>query len=261
MKLLSKFAVLVAVMTVSSIPAFAQDARKTGQGAIEPISGFTGKMSMTMETAVPDDMAVTDTIRFEPWQILDELFRDDLVFIMRSGPTDWTMQESSAAEPLDCENQRLLTVDGSDRMRQLGALLVANGLRPGHILVSEWCRAQQSFIAMERGMVEVDRDALKGLGAMPERSLNLLGAEQGTADVAAFREIIATWDGGDGDGPLLLITHFPNIAALTNFHVYEGEMLIVDPKRGNRVLGYLRLATATPDVVRFDPSVVVKEAD
>ena len=42
-------------------------------------------------------------------------------------------------------------------------------------------------------------------------------------------------------GPLLAILHFTDIEELTNFSVYEGEMVMIDPKRDNRVLGYVRL--------------------
>ena len=66
---------------------------------------------------------------------------------------------------------------------------------------------------------------------------------------------MAEWDGGDGDGPLLLITHFENVEAATRFRVYEGEILVVDPKRNGRVLGYVRLGSARPDPIRYDPEV------
>ncbi len=62
------------------------------------------------------------------------------------------------------------------------------------------------------------------------------------------------WDGpqeGDQAGPLLVITHYDVIDALTAFHTYEGEILIFDPDRGGRVLGYIRLRSAAPDAARF----------
>lgn len=239
--------------------AAAQEARETERGGeIEPVSGFTGQMSMTMPIETPEDMtvAITEVIRFEPWQMLDDLFRDDLVFVMRGGPTDWSARDAADAAPMDCEAQRLLTPQGEDQMMQLGALLIANELRPGRILVSEWCRTQQTYAAMEEGMLGADPSALDGMTVDVDPALNLLGASRGTADVAGLRELVMGWEGGDGQGPLLVITHFPNIAGLTEFNVYEGEMLILDPRREGRVLGYLRLASAAPDLVRFDPSVL-----
>ena len=82
-------------------------------------------------------------------------------------------------------------------------------------------------------------------------SLNLLLALQGAPNVTALRERILGWDGGNGSGPLLIVTHFTNIDELTEFHVYEGEILVLDPKRDGRVLGYLRLRSAGPDVGHF----------
>ena len=67
-----------------------------------------------------------------------------------------------------------------------------------------------------------------------------------------LRDLVTTWDGGNGDGPLLVISHFTNIQGLTEFAVYEGEMLVLDPDRENRVLGYVRLRTASPDVGHFN---------
>ena len=46
-----------------------------------------------------------ETLRFEPYQMIDEMFfRDDVVFLMRHGPTDWNK--------LDIKKRR------SDRLRQ-----------------------------------------------------------------------------------------------------------------------------------------------
>ncbi len=238
-------------------PAQAQDVAKPNwTGEIAPVSGFTGQMSMTMETDVPKDMAVEEVVRFEPWQMLDDLFRDDIVFLMRGGPTDWTTADADGTGAQDCENQRLLSETGQDRMRQLGALMVVHGLRPGKVKVSQWCRAQETYLSLETGMLHADINALDGMTSALMPSLNPMGMVHGASDVDVLRRAISDWDGGDGKGPLLLITHFNNIAALTEFNVYEGEMLILDPTRGGRVLGYLRLGSSVPDSVRFPKDVV-----
>jgi hypothetical protein len=82
--------------------------------------------------------------------------------------------------------------------------------------------------------------------------LDLLLSLQGAANVTALRERISAWDGVGKSGPLLIVTHFTNIEELTQFTIYEGEMLVIDPKRNNRVLGYVRLRSAGPDVGHFD---------
>ena len=224
------------------------------EGVVDRVSAHMGQMSMVMPVETPEDMAVTEVIRFEPWQMLDELFRDDIVLLMRHGPTDWSQAEVPDAASTSCEAQRAMTPAGRDRMRQLGALLVANELRPGRIVVSEWCRSQETYAALETGMLAADMNVLDGVEVATSADLDPPGSGGGSADAAAMRKTIKEWDGGDG--PLLLISHFPNIAALTEFNVYEGEMLIVDPKRGGRVLGYLRLGSAEPDPAHFDASVI-----
>ncbi|MEM8824007.1 MAG: hypothetical protein AAGF30_10395, partial [Pseudomonadota bacterium] len=178
-------------------PSAAQDDNVEGPdwtGVIEPVSGFTGEMSMTMETEVPEDMAVEEVIRFEPWQMLDELFRDDLVFLMRSGPSDWAAQDAADTAPQDCENQRLLTQDGQDQMRQLGALLTVNELRPGRVVMSEWCRSQQTYIGLETGMLDADMNAMDGMTSDLNSDLNPLGATNGATDTATLEDMIMNWD-------------------------------------------------------------------
>ncbi|MBM2576272.1 hypothetical protein JQC91_08135 [Jannaschia sp. Os4] len=243
---------------VAAAPAAAQEARviegPDWSAVIAPVSGFTGEMSMTMEVTAPEDMAVTEVIRFEPWQILDELFRDDLVFVMRAGPSDWDAAEDEASAPMDCAAQRPLSDTGTDEMRQFGALVVVNDLRPGKVLASERCRAQATWAAMERGMAGLGIDTMDGMQTDLDPRLTL------GAGGDALMDAVMEWDGGDGDGPLLLITHFSNIEAATRFRVYEGEMLILDPKREGRVLGYLRLASARPDAVRYPADVVARRA-
>lgn len=227
-------------------------------GVIKQIEGFAGEMSMVMPTAEAED-SVTEVLRFEPWQMLDDLFRDDIVLLMRHGPTDWSKRDMTDVAPTDCENQRVMTETGQREMFELGALLVANELKPGAIVVSEWCRNQQTLDALRDGMAMVDEDALDGVPIETDPALNLLLSLQGAPNVTNLRQIISGWDGGDGNGPLLVISHFTNIQELTEFSVYEGEMLVVDPKRDNRVLGYVRLKSASPDIGHFDESVVPDE--
>jgi hypothetical protein len=55
------------------------------------------------------------------------------------------------------------------------------------------------------------------------------------------------------------LTHYTNIEELTDFKVYEGEILVLDPFLDNRVLGYLRIDTAKPDAIHFDiPDIEIK---
>ena len=118
---------------------------------------------------------------------------------------------------------------------------------------SEWCRNQQTVETLTAGYARADAARAEALPGQTDAELNLLLSLQGARDVVGMRERISAWDGGDGSGPLLMISHFTNIEELTNFAVFEGEILVVDPKRDNRVLGYVRLTSAEPDIGHFSP--------
>ncbi len=200
--------------------------------------------------------ALDDSLQFEPYDIVGELVRDDLVLLMRHGPTDWSKRDVKDVAPTDCANQRIMTPLGEERMRSLGILMAGNGLRPGKVMVSEWCRNQQTKDRILEGFELVDPAYAQAVPVETDPGLNLLLSLQGAPDVTDMRETILAWDGpeeGDPGGPLLMISHFTNIAEITEFHVYEGEALIVDPKQSGRVLGYLRLRSAAPDEGHFQP--------
>ena len=191
------------------------------------------------------------TIRFEPYQMLDEVLRGDLVFLMRHGPTDWSKRDIKNVAPTDCENQRIMTPEGLEQMRDFGFLLAGNSLVPSKIVVSEWCRNQQTLDMIMDGISLWDLDAPGKVEIEVDPEVNLLLSLQGAENVSSLRERIAAWDGDPEDGPLLIISHYTNIEELTQFRVFEGEMLMIDPKRESRVLGYLRLSSAGPDVGHF----------
>lgn len=194
-----------------------------------------------------------DTLRFEPWQMIGEMFtRPDLVFLMRHGPTDWSKLDVKDVAPTDCENQRVMSPEGKADMQNLGNLMASNGIAPGKIVVSQWCRNQQTVENLGIGFAQVDAEYARALPVETNPDLNLLLSLQGAPDVKGLKELVLNWDGGDGTGPLLVVSHFTNIEELTNFSVFEGEVLVVDPKRDGRVLGYLRLRSANPDVGHFD---------
>ena len=234
--------------------------------AVRQLSAHEGEMvadiELVMRSApnpVPDaaPASVRDSLRFEPFQIIDELFDDDLVFVMRAGPTDPSRPDAETASAENCATQRILTPLGRDQMRSMGILMSGNGLRPGRILRSEWCRSRDTASALTEGFALIDPEHGDALPIELAAIAGPLGREP-AADVTALRERLMAWDGpqeGDAEGPLLVITHFDTIEALTNFRVYEGEILIFDPDRGGRVLGYIRLRSAAPDEGRFGLSI------
>jgi phosphohistidine phosphatase SixA len=191
-----------------------------------------------------------ERLRFEPIEMLGDLMRNDIVLLMRHGPTDWSKLDAPDVAPTDCANQRMLSEDGREDMKNLGVLLADNGIRPGTILVSEWCRAQDTLSELVAGFSVVAPDYAASVEVETSSAANLLLSLQGAPHVTELRRRILGWQ-GDSRGPLLIVSHFTDIAELTQFDVYEGEILVIDPQREGRVLGYLRLASAGPDVGHF----------
>ena len=218
---------------------------------IKQVSTHMGEMTVTVEA---DGIDVPDQLRFEPYQMIDEMFfRDDVVFLMRHGPTDWSKLDEKGVAPSDCANQRVMSEEGKQAMVNMGQLMASNEVLPSQIVVSEWCRNQQTVDYLLDGIGDVDPDAATAMPVETNAELNLLLSLQGAEDVVDLRHLVETWEGDPNRaGPLLLVSHFTNIEELTTFTVFEGEILVIDPKRDNRVLGYLRLASATPDVVHFN---------
>lgn len=230
--------------------AFAQDPEPN----VSHVTSHVGMMFAGMPANTGEGFSVDSiqtSLRFEPITMLDDLFRDDIVLLMRHGPTDWSMSDRDGVAPDDCTAQRLMTPKGKLEMRELGIHLASNGIRPGRVLVSQWCRNQETMAALMQGFRAVDAAWANQLPVTTDPNLSLLLSLGGAADVAAMRATIAAWTGEDADGPLLMVSHFTNIAELTEFHVYEGEILVLDPTLGGRVLGYIRLNTAAPDVGHF----------
>ncbi len=239
-------AALLGLMTTASFAAPDRD-------DVTEISDSVGEMSTALGDPEIGRSEIDNAIRFEPIQNFGEMFlRDDVVFLMRHGPTDWSKLDEKDVAPDDCENQRILSDEGRADMRDLGSLLAHNDIGFGQVVVSEWCRNQQTVSALGEGYERLEPGVWGNLAVKTRDNLNLLLSLQGARTVSGLEDLVSSWDGGDGKGPLLVVTHFTNIQELTEFSVYEGEILVLDPKRDNRVLGYVRLRNAKPDVGHFD---------
>ena len=246
---------MAALAAFLPLDALAQSAPATPPSLVQTVkqvSKHVGEMSMPMD-AGGAAAGVTERLRFEPYQQIEEMFlRDDVVYLMRHGPTDWSYLDEKDVAPTDCAHQRVMREEGIDKMRQLGALMASNDILPSEIVVSEWCRDQQTVKALLEGFDMVDPAISAAMPVETDPGLDLLLSLQGSRDVGVLKELVSTWTGNhERKGPLMLISHYTNIEELTQFRVYEGEMLVLDPKRDNLVLGYVRLQSAGPDVGHF----------
>lgn len=240
--------------TVAGLAAFVALAGPPAAAEMSQVSTHVGQMSSEMEMApemAPAEDASGENLRFEPWQMIDEMFfRDDVVFLMRHGPTDWSKLDVKDVAPNDCENQRVMSEQGMRDTRRLGMILASNDVMPGKIVVSQWCRNQQTLQNLMEGFETAAPGSTENIEVETSADLNLLLSLQGAPNVTGMRELISNWEGSE-NGPLMVISHFTNIEELTDFSVYEGENLVIDPRRDNRVIGYFRLQSAAPDVGHF----------
>ena len=66
------------------------------------VSKHVGELSMPLDAGAAA-AGVTERLRFEPYQQIEEMFlRDDVVFLMRHGPTDWSYLDEKDVAPTDC---------------------------------------------------------------------------------------------------------------------------------------------------------------
>lgn len=89
-----------------------------------------------MSAEARGDVEVDDALRLEPFQQLGEMFgRDDDVVLMRHGPTGWSKPDVEDVAPDDCADPRVMSPEGARDMRDLGALMAADGVPPAEIVV------------------------------------------------------------------------------------------------------------------------------
>ncbi len=235
-------------------------AQGLGQGEMELMNeGHTGVVYPDAGSELSGELK--GSLRFEPITMLGDLYRKDIVLLMRHGPTDWSQIDLRGVDPKDCAHQRMLTPFGREAMQQLGMHLAVSEILPTEIRVSPWCRNADTFAALMDGIGHVNPDYPQSVLAMEDPGLGLLLSLGGAASVVPITDAIDEWQARGPTGPLLLITHYTNIEELTEFKVYEGEILVLDPALDNRVLGYLRMDSAKPDAIHFDIQNVDRSSD
>jgi hypothetical protein len=227
------------------------NAQGLGQGDMAVKNeGHSGVVSPEAGTEI--ETQLKGSLRFEPITMLGDLYRKDIVLLMRHGPTDWSQMDARGVDPKDCSRQRMLTSEGKEAMRQLGMHLAVSEILPTEIRVSPWCRNTDTLTALMDGVGRIDPGYDQSVEVTEDYGLGLLLSLGGASTVGPIKAAITDWKKRGPTGPLLLITHYTNIEELTDFRVYEGEILVLDPALGNRVLGYLRMDSAQPDAIHFN---------
>lgn len=129
----------------------------------------------------------------------------------------------------DCTTQRNLSDDGRALARRIGETLRAQNVPVGRVLSSRWCRALETArLAFGRVEGEPVLDQFYKPEERDERT-------------QAVRAIIAS--APQSGTNLVLMTHQPNVTALTNLSVEEGEIVVMGlaPDKTLAIYGRLKL--------------------
>ena len=128
----------------------------------------------------------------------------------------------------DCATQRNLDERGRDQARAIGAFLRNHGIAKVRLYSSQWCRCLETARLMNLGAVQ------------PLPALNSFFSRPADRDarIAALKAFLAEQP-RDGR-PIILITHYVTIAAMTGEGVSSGEGMVLQLKDGSpQVVGRL----------------------
>ena len=118
----------------------------------------------------------------------------------------------------DCSTQRNLNMEGIIQARKIGKLLKENKIIFQSVYSSMWCRCLQTSKYMDAGKTIPH----KGLNSFYE---NIVNKEE---TLNFLNNLIMKLD--HSQKPILMITHYVVIKAITGFSVSSGEMVVYNIK-------------------------------
>ena len=126
----------------------------------------------------------------------------------------------------NCATQRNLDEEGRQQAKQIGEKLRDRKVEFAEIYSSEWCRCRETAKLLDMGKVT------------PLRALNSFYDHHFSRDelLPALEEML--FDVESGDVPILMVTHFVTIAAVTGRSVSSGDLVVYDPANGESFLLY-----------------------
>jgi broad specificity phosphatase PhoE len=116
----------------------------------------------------------------------------------------------------DCATQRNLDETGRAQARRLGERFRKAGIAEARVYSSQWCRCLETARLLGLGPVEELAALNSFFGRPADREPNL----------AALRDFLANLEPG-GDAPVVLVTHFVTISAVTGDGVSSGEARVL----------------------------------
>jgi len=123
-----------------------------------------------------------------------------------------------------CATQRNLDEEGRQQAKRIGEKLRDREVRFAAIYSSEWCRCRETAELLNMGEVT------------PLRALNSFYEHHFSRDelLPALEEML--FDVESGDVPILMVTHFVTISAVTGKAVSSGDLVVYDPMTGESFL-------------------------
>lgn len=150
------------------------------------------------------------------------LKKDGRVILMRHTQTVPGVGDPDGFKLEECATQRNLNDEGIDQARRFGAVLKAAGIRIGRVLVSEWCRADDTarYILEAAGQSDLPRTRFWPLNNVWDDDSRV--DEQTTKT----RAEIASWQ---GPGTLLMVSHGVTIRPVTGQSTSQGGFFVIEP--------------------------------
>jgi len=154
--------------------------------------------------------------------VLSELQQNGRVVVMRHTQTVPGVGDPNGFKLNDCATQRNLNQLGIDQAKRFGAALNRAGVRIGRVLVSEWCRADDTarLILKAAGVGDFPRIKFWQLNNVWDDRSRI--KEQ----VAAVRAAISEWR---GPGVLLMVSHGVTIRPVVGRSTSQGGFFVLQP--------------------------------
>ena len=185
----------------------------------------------------------SEPARTGPVELVGRLQEGGYVLYFRHALTDHSREDAPNVDPLDCAHQRNLTGAGEAQARSVGAAIRRLEIPLGRVESSAFCRTRQT--------------ALLAFGrAASNRILTRLPPEDlRAAHEARLRELRSLIGRKPAAGTnTVLVGHITSLEAATNVHVEEGDIVVFEPRGGERfrVAGVLPAAVWPQLVGRVD---------
>lgn len=163
------------------------------------------------------------------WQ---ELKKGGMVVLMRHTSVEQgSGKGNSLIRDASCARERNLSAEGKAEAAQIGQAFNAHAIPLGEVLASPYCRTMDSArLAFGKALASEALSLIEGLPS-----------DAAARNTAAAATLIGSYQGVTN---LVMVSHQPNIDALTFEMIEKGEFLVLKPQGGDQfeLVGKVRLA-------------------